>query len=48
MFKDLDAYIKDQERIAKIDKHMTEIESKYSFLNPEMESIINPMLLKIW
>ena len=38
MFKDLDAYIKDQERIAKIDKHMTEIESKYSFLNPEMES----------
>lgn len=38
LFKDLDAYIKDQERIAKIDKHMTEIESKYSFLNPEMES----------
>ena len=38
MFKDLDAYIKDQERIAKIDKHMTDIESKYSFLNPEMES----------
>lgn len=38
MFKDLDAYIKDQERIAKIDKHMTEIESKYSFLNPKMES----------
>ena len=38
MFKDLDAYIKDRERIAKIDKHMTEIESKYSFLNPEMES----------
>ena len=38
MFKDLDAYIKDQERITKIDKHMTEIESKYSFLNPEMES----------
>ena len=38
MFKDLDAYIKDQERIAKIDKHMAEIESKYSFLNPEMDS----------
>ena len=38
MFKDLDAYIKDQERIAKIDKHMAEIESKYSFLNPEIES----------
>lgn len=38
MFKDLDAYIKDQERIAKIDKHMADIESKYSFLNPEMES----------